>query len=423
MAQVGDELELEVGAVAHGGFCVARHDGQAVFVRHSLPGERVRARVTEVRPRYLRADAVEVVTPSEHRVEPPCPYAKPGACGGCDWQHADLGYQRALKADVVREQLHRLAGLDLPVVVEPVPGAEDGLGWRTRVGWAVRRDGVVGLHRARSHSIEPIERCLIAHPGVTEIGVERRTWQHVRAVEAVASPTTPDRLIVVTPVSRRQPLRPVPLDVPTGFGRDDDKGHVTTLREPGAVTEHAADRTWRVSGAGFWQVHPAAAQTLVDTVMGQLAPQVGESALDLFCGVGLFAGALAEVVGPTGQVVAVEGDRQAVVDAGHNLADLPQVRVTRGRIGTDPMNRWIGDRREIDLVVLDPPRTGAGPAMCRELARLRPRAISYVACDPAALARDAAALAEAGYRLTQLRAFDLFPMTAHIECVALFEPA
>jgi tRNA/tmRNA/rRNA uracil-C5-methylase (TrmA/RlmC/RlmD family) len=305
------------------------------------------------------------------------------------------------------------------VTVEAVPGSDDGLGWRTRVGWAVRRDGVVGLHRARSHSIQPIDRCLIAHPGVTEIGVERRAWQHVRAVEAVASPSTPDRLVVVTPVSRRQPLRPVRLDVPTGFARDDDKGHVTTLREPGTVTEHVADRTWRVSGAGFWQVHPAAAQTLVDTVMGQLGPQPGESALDLFCGVGLFAGALAEAVGPTGQVVAVEGDRQAVADAGHNLADLPQVRVTRGRIGTDPTNRWLGDRRHVDLVVLDPPRTGAGLELSRALAGLKPRAISYVACDPAALARDTAALAQAGYRLVALRAFDLFPMTEHVELVAI----
>ncbi|MDX6211776.1 MAG: hypothetical protein QOF82_863 [Frankiales bacterium] len=423
MPAIGDTLEVEVGPVAHGGFCVARHDGQAVFVRHALPGERVRAKVTEVRPRYLRADAVEVLEASEHRVDAPCQYARPGGCGGCDWQHAALPYQRELKAAVVREQLSRLAGLDLDVVVEAVPGSDDGLGWRTRVGFAVRRDGTVGLHRARSHAIEPIDRCLIAHPGVTELGVERRQWPYIRAVQAVTSASTSDRLVAATPVSRRQPLHPVDLDVPAGFVRDDDKGHMTTLRGPGAVTEHAAGRSWRVSGGGFWQIHPASAQTLVDAVLGQLAPAPGESALDLFCGVGLFAGALAEQVGATGQVVAVEGDRQAVLDAEHNLADLAQVRVSRGRIGTDPTNRWLGGRASVDLVVLDPPRTGAGPALCRELAALQPRAISYVACDPAALARDTAALAEAGYVLRELRAYDLFPMTAHVECVALFTPA
>ena len=422
MPEVGDTLEVEVGPVAHGGFCVARYDGQAVFVRHSLPGERVKVSVTEVRPRYLRADAVEVLEASEHRVEAPCPYARPGGCGGCDWQHAALPYQRELKAAVVREQLVRLAGLELEVTVEAIPGSDDGLGWRTRVGYAVRRDGTIGLHRARSHAIQPIDRCLIAHPGVTELGVERRGWPYVRAVEAVASATTSDRLVAATPVSRRQPLHPIDLDVPAGFVRDDDKGHMTTLRGPGAVTENAAGRSWRVSGGGFWQIHPAAAQTLVDAVLAQLSPAVGESALDLFCGVGLFAGAIAEIVGATGQVVAVEGDRQASLDAEHNLTDLPQVRVSRGRIGTDPTHRWLGGRDAVDLVVLDPPRTGAGPALCRELAGLKPRAISYVACDPAALARDTAALAEAGYVLRELRAFDLFPMTSHVECVALFVP-
>ena len=423
MPEVGDTLELDVGPVAHGGFCVARHEGQAVFVRHSLPGERVRATVTEARPRYLRADAVEVLVPSEHRVEAPCVYAHPGGCGGCDWQHVEPAHQRELKASVVKEQLAHLAGLDLDITVLAVPGRTDGLGWRTRVGYAVRRDGTVGLHKARSHAIQPIERCLIAHPAVTELGVESRKWPYVRAVEAVASVSTPDRLVAATPVSRRQPLRPIALDVPAGFVRDDDKGHVTTLRGPGSVTEHAAGRAWRVTGNGFWQIHPAAAQTLVDAVMSQLSPAVGESALDLFCGVGLFAGALAEVVGSTGQVVAVEGDRQAVLDAEHNLADLPQVRVSRGRIGTDPTAQWLGGRASVDLVVLDPPRTGAGPALCRELAALRPRAICYVACDPAALGRDTAALRDAGYVLRELVAYDLFPMTSHVECVALFVPA
>src|SRR3954453_17201274 len=252
MPEIGDSLELEIGPVAHGGFCVARYDGQAVFVRHSLPGETVRATVTEVRPRYLRADAVEVLTASEHRVVAPCPYAHASGCGGCDWQHADLPYQRELKAGVVHEQLLRLAGLDLAVTVEAVPGSDDGLGWRTRVGFAVRRDGTVGLHKARSHTIQPIDRCLIAHPGVTELGVERRTWPYIRAVEAVASATTSDRLGAAPPVSRRQPLPPIALDVPAGFVRDDDKGHMTTLRGPGAVVEQAAGRSWRVSGGGFW---------------------------------------------------------------------------------------------------------------------------------------------------------------------------
>jgi tRNA/tmRNA/rRNA uracil-C5-methylase (TrmA/RlmC/RlmD family) len=419
----GATIELEIERVAHGGFCVGRHEGVAVFVRHALPGEVVRAVVTERRPRYLRADAVEVLRPSPRRVVEPCPYARPGRCGGCDWQHADLAYQRELKAAVVAEQLQRLAGLDVDVVVEALPGDDDGLGWRTRVQWAVRRDGVVGLRRHRSHAIEPIDRCLIAHPDVTAVGAERRRWPHVRGVEVVAAPVTGDRAVVVTPVGRRQPIRPVELDAPAAFLRADGGGGVTALRGPATVTEVAAGRRWRVSAGGFWQVHPAAADALADAVDAYAAARPGETALDLYCGAGLLTAGLAVAVGEQGRVVGVESDRAAVAHARANLADLPHARVERGRVdaGTLPdYVRLAGGR--VDAVVLDPPRAGAGRELSAALAALRPRAVVYVACDPASLARDVAAFAESGYRLGGLRAFDLFPMTAHVECVALLAP-
>ncbi|MDQ6649645.1 MAG: TRAM domain-containing protein, partial [Actinomycetota bacterium] len=196
---LGQTVELDVGQVAHGGFCVARLAGRAVFVRHTLPGERVRALVTEERARYLRADAVEILTASPDRVQPPCPYAGPARCGGCDWQHASLAAQRRLKAAVVAEQLQRLAGLDRPVTVEEVAGTPDGLGWRTRVAFAVRRDGAVGLHRHRSGEIEPVERCLIAHPGVEAAGVEGRAWPDSVAVDVAASAGSGRRTVLVTP--------------------------------------------------------------------------------------------------------------------------------------------------------------------------------------------------------------------------------
>ena len=151
------DLDLKAGEVAHGGWCVARPaDGPVIFVRHALPGERVLARVTEVTTRLARAEAVQILAASPDRVEPPCPHAHPGGCGGCDWQHAALPAQRSLKAAVVRQQLRRLAGLDMEVTVEPLPGdagAEPGagLGWRTRVQFAVRADGVAGLRAHRSH--------------------------------------------------------------------------------------------------------------------------------------------------------------------------------------------------------------------------------------------------------------------------------
>ncbi len=163
----GDEVELLVGPVAHGGHFVARHEGQVVFVRHALPGERVLGRVTQARPgkRFVRADAVAVLDASPHRVTPPCPYAGPGRCGGCDFQHVALAEQRRLKAAVVREQFARLAGLEVDVEVEPVPGDEGGLHWRTRVEFAVAPDGTAGLHRHRSLDIVSLDDCLMFSSG------------------------------------------------------------------------------------------------------------------------------------------------------------------------------------------------------------------------------------------------------------------
>ena len=156
---VGDEVEVTIGPVAHGGHCVARHEGRVVFVRHALPGERALVRVTEAKAgqRFVRADAVDVLEASPHRVEPPCPYAGPGLCGGCDFQHVDLAEQRRLKAAVVREQFARLARRDVEVEVEPVPGDRAGLGWRTRVEFAIDSQGAPGLRRHRSHDVLAVQ--------------------------------------------------------------------------------------------------------------------------------------------------------------------------------------------------------------------------------------------------------------------------
>ncbi|HEX6197407.1 MAG TPA: TRAM domain-containing protein [Jiangellaceae bacterium] len=386
----GTEVIVDVGPVAHGGFCVARHEGRAVFVRHSLPGERVRAVVTEGTSgsRYWRADAVEVLDASPDRVIAPCPYAAPGRCGGCDWQHASLPAQRRLKAAVVSEQLARLAGLEMAVIVEPVPGDHDGLYWRTRVRFAVDESGRAGLRRHRSHHVEPIEDCLIAHPGIAARDVLAAQWAS-------------DEVLVAVSASGE---RAVHADAEPVSG-------------PAPLTERAAGRVWQVRSDGFWQVHPGAADALCDAVLDALVPEAGESVLDLYAGVGLFAGAIGTRVGPAGSVVAMESDRQAVADARENLAELPWVTVVGGRV-----DRRLRER-PVDLVVLDPPRSGAGASVVRRIARCEPRAVAYVACDPAALARDVATFDASGYRLAGLRAFDLFPMTHHVECVALLQPA
>jgi tRNA/tmRNA/rRNA uracil-C5-methylase (TrmA/RlmC/RlmD family) len=419
---VGEQFAVTVGAAAHGGFCVARHEGRAVFVRHALPGERVVAQVTEgaETDRFLRADAVEVLEASPDRVEAPCPFAGPSMCGGCDWQHASPEAQRRLKADVVRDQLRRLAKIDREVTVEQLPGTPDGLGWRTRVQFAVDGLGRVGLRKHRSHEVVPVDRCAIAAPQVEQVGVERRSWPGMAGIEVIAAIGSSDRTVVVTPrPGRRVPL--VEADVPVSVLRGDGAGGVQRIHGRGHVREVAAGQTWKVSGSGFWQVHPEAADTLNAAVLEAVGLRKGETAMDLYCGVGLFAAGLAEAVGPQGEVVAVESDPAALADAGANLAAYGQVVLVEARVERAFEQASEGFRAEV--VVLDPPRSGAGRAVVGRIAAVRPRVVAYVSCDPAALARDIAYFAEAGYELAALRAFDLFPMTHHVECVASLVPA
>ncbi len=428
---IGHEYEVEVGPVAHGGHCVARtEEGQVLFVRHTLPGERVVARVTdgEQGARFLRADAVRILEPAKDRVEAPCPFSGPGRCGGCDWQHVAPGAQRRLKAAVIAEQLERLAGLTPQEAgwdgtVAPAPGDKVAKGevpaWRTRVQYAIDDDGRAGLRRHRSHEVEVVDRCLIAAPGVSELGVESRSWPQMASVEAIAATGSHDRQVVLTPrPGGRLPL--VELDRPVSVQRVGERDHaVHRVHGRPFVRERAAGRTWRVGDGGFWQVHPQAPDLLVEAVMQGLMPRKGETALDLYCGVGLFAGALAERVGERGAVLGIESDRRAVEDARHNLQDLDRVRVELGKVEQVLPRTGIS---EADLIVLDPPRAGAGRPTVRHLASLGARRIAYVACDPAALARDLAWFAEEGYRPLSLRAFDLFPFTHHVECVVILAP-
>ncbi|GAA0831744.1 class I SAM-dependent RNA methyltransferase [Streptosporangium amethystogenes subsp. fukuiense] len=407
-------IELTVGPVAHGGWCVARHDGRVVFVRHALPGERVMAEITEETSRFLRADAVEILESSADRVSPPCPFAGPGRCGGCDWQHASLDAQRRLKADVVAEQLKRLGGIDWKGVVEEVPGAPDGLGWRTRVQFAVDREGGLGLRRHRSHDIEPVDACLIAHPEVENVGAEVMNWRNASSVEVIAS-STGDQAVVVAPRPRRTVAVP-DLDTSVAVFVDEGKGRSRVVHGRNHLVERVGERDFQVTGSGFWQVHPGAAATLLDAVLKFAAPRPGEWALDLYCGVGLFAAGLAEAVGPEGAVFGVESESVAVRDAERNLRDLPQARFARGRV-ENALDRFGIERA--DLVVVDPPRAGLGRDVVDRVTTLEATRIVYVSCDPATLARDLAWFAESGYRLADLRAFDAFPMTHHVECVAL----
>ena len=378
MSWVGRRFTAEIGPVAHGGHCVARHEGRVVFVRHALPGETVVVEVTEDRGgSFCRGDAVTVESPSPDRVVPPCPVAHPGGCGGCDFQHATPAAQRALKATVLSEQMSRLAGLDVSVEVEELPGGP--LSWRTRARLATDESGRPGFRAHRSHDVIPIDACPISAPGTVD-QVAGRIWPPSSTVTVAVDSSA------------------------------------TTHIGPSTAVETAARRTWQVPADGFWQAHPDAADAYAEVVASWAELSPGEAAWDLYCGVGLFAAVLAAGVGPTGEVIAVESAKPSAEAAADNLADLPQVRIFEGRVEA-VLRAGVG--REPSVVVLDPPRTGAGRKVVEAIAARNPARVIYVACDPAALARDVATFAAAGYRLAGIRAFDAFPMTHHLECIAL----
>ena len=452
--QEGQLIEVTTVDVAHGGWCVARpDDGPVVFVRHALPGETVRAKITDVTSRLARAEAIEILAASPDRVEAPCPHARPGGCGGCDWQHATPPAQRALKATVLRQQLRRLAGLDREITVEPLPGDGEpgaGLGWRTRVQFAVRPDGVAGLRAHRSHEVVDVGECLIAHQGITELGLTTRRWPGSSSVEALVATGSGERAVIVSPAGSG-PEGSVPADIPGADAMLRRAGplkplkpleplnrRLTPVRGRSYLSHHAAGRDWRVSAGVFWQVHPGAADALTDAVTTALEPRPGDVALDLYCGAGLFAGVLAPAVGPGGTVAGVEADAAAVRDARHNLRQWPWARVHKGdvaavlRRGGSPVSRAQSGAGgaalpPARLVVADPPRSGLAREVIEYLGATGRSAarFAYVSCDPATLARDIGLLMARGWVLDGLRAFDAFPMTHHVECVAtlLRDPA
>lgn len=365
-------METVLGDVAHGGVIVARIDGKVTFVAGGLPGERVEVEITQSGVKFDRGRVLRVIDAHEQRVTPSCPVA--GECGGCDWQHASSGLQLELKRRVVAEQLRRLGGIDWSGVVEQVSPV---WGWRTRMRYAVGRR--LGLRAARSRQIVelPEQGCLIA--------------------ARVAPQLTAGEEVVVTDARSG---RSVFVD-----GR-------LVQGEP-IVTERAGGRDYLVAGDGFWQIHPAAADTLVQTVLSQLQVEPGESAVDLYCGVGLFAGAMASA---GARVLGVELNSRAIALARRNVPE--------GRFAAASVDAFVHKLpRHADLVVLDPPRKGAGRRVVEAVSRMKPRVISYVACDPAALGRDLGYFQANGYAAQEIRAFDLFPQTHHMECVARIIPA
>lgn len=389
--EVGQRFTVTIEKVAHGGHFIARHEGAVIFVRHGIPGEEAEIVITSVGSSFNRGDVVTVLTPSADRVSPPCRYAHREGCGGCDFQHISISRQRSLKADVIAEQFSRIAKMELVVDVEEIGKP---LGWRTRCTSVTTKSGALGFYQARSHKIVPVDDCRILVPEMQFAELAKRGAKSDQRIEISIS-NTGERSIA------------------TAGARDESPMRLTDGVEVAHYT--VGDNTFEVSQKSFWQSHKDAPRVLTEAVLNYAELRAGDHVLDLYGGVGLFTAAILPLVGETGAVDLVEGSKSATSDATRNFADSKNVTVITGDV-TKVITRF----SHSDVVVLDPPREGAGKEVIENLSRIAPRTIVYVACDPAALARDTAYLRDFGYELEAIRAFDLFPMTHHIECVAKF---
>lgn len=443
----GDLIDLDITGVAHGGVFVGRHEGRVVFVPDAIPGERVRVRLTDTsKDSFWRGEALEILDASPHRVphvwrqagiDTP-PEVRPG---GADFGHIALAHQRELKLQVLRESLQRIGGIDdVPVAFRDVAPMRsesadviagetaDGTGWRTRVSLHVGEDGRVGPYAARSHHVIVVDDLPLATAAVEQAALGLRSGVPGRIdlvqpadgeVRILARPDPPARGPRRGRSSRRQPRREPPV-APGDPARE-------------VIVERVGEREFRLDAGGFWQVHRLAARSLSDLVASRLraltpdGPAIDPEAwhLDLYGGVGLFAATLGDLGGAATRVTSVESDPRATEHAGANLAEWVGARAATARV-----DRWIAqagpnislaerERLSQGVVVLDPPRSGAGRDVVEGIADLEPATIVYVACDPVALARDLATFRDVGYDTTGIDAVDLFPNSHHLEAVAV----
>ncbi|MBM3674638.1 MAG: class I SAM-dependent RNA methyltransferase [Actinobacteria bacterium] len=398
MTELERVLEVVPERVVAGGDALARDpEGRVVMVPGVLSGERVRVEITTSKKSFARARLVEVLDASPERVSPPCPYVASG-CGGCDWQHVSPGAQRRLRREVVVDALTRIGKVSdaEALVSEPVALATEG--YRTTVRVLVEK-GRPAFRRAHSHDAVRVDACLVAHPLLDAL-LRHASFDGVTEVELRCGAHTGERLVLAHPTTRYLDL---PDDV-VRIGSDQLERGATA-----SYTEQAAGRRWRISARSFFQAHAEGAQVLAELVRAAV-PDRAKSVVDLYAGVGLFAGTLARA---GRRVHAIEGNPTAVRDARHNLRGL-DVTVTRGDVA-----RW--EPEPADVVIADPARTGLGAEVTERITGTGAGRVVLISCDAAALGRDLGLFAGHGYRPRSVTPVDLFPHTSHVEVVTVLD--
>lgn len=383
-------ITLRLEKPIHGGYCMGRHEGRVILVRHGAPGELVTVELTDTGKTW-RGNVVDVHQAHPDRVEVPWTEAGPGGVGA-ELAHLRLPAQRQWKQDVIDDALRRIGGLSLPITVNPVDDT-DGWGSRTRIELTTDDQGRAGMHKYRTNTHVPLTRMPLAHPDIQALDLFDEQWPANSRLTAVA-PSADGPVVLV--------------------GGRAPRGH------PGTVWERVDEYEYLIDAAGFWQAHTRAPKVLKDAVMDAVGDITGATVFDLFSGAGLFTLPLADVVGPTGTVHAVEGDHRAVRRAAENAAERTNTIVHHGDVP-----KVLGGEDlpgSADVIVLDPPRVGARQKVVEAMIARGPRRIVYVSCDPAALARDLKYAKGEGYEAKEIVSYDLFPHTHHIESLAVLEP-
>jgi 23S rRNA (uracil1939-C5)-methyltransferase len=387
-------IHLRPDRFAAGGAAIARDDGgRVVFVHGALPGETVRAEVTEEKRDWARAHVVEVIDASSERVVPPCP-SRVAGCGGCGWMHLSAEAQRGAKASIVEDALRRIGGIADPETnVGPGVAAE---GYRTTARVAAASDGTAGFRAERSHDVVPAPACLVLHPPLRSLVAGLRLD---RGVEATV------RMSVAT--------GELAVRWDRACGTVDGLPDGVLLGRSAVIHEDVAGHRLRVGIDSFFQSGPQAAELLVAAVR-RAAPELADArvVVDAYAGVGMFA---ACATSPAAHVVAIESSRSAVADAHQNLAGR-DADVVRSEVGAWRPTPGIAT----DVVIADPARTGLGAPGVTALTRAEAPVLVLVSCDPASLGRDAKLLARAGYRHQRSEVIDTFPHTTHVEAVTRF---
>lgn len=407
-----ENLELRITDIAHGGYGVARENGQVIFVGGAIPGEKVRVQIFERKRRFAKAVVQEVLEAAPERIENPWPAGGVAYTGAADFAHITLSMQRELKAQVVEAQLRKIGGeiitaqlADLPLVVEAVDSS-DGWGSRSRIDLVKMPQGF-GMYRAHSHELLPLQEMPLADARIGSLDLWGRAWDKYvpvgAKVRAVASSGGDIRLAVGKKVYSAPGKRAARIV----------REQVLLL---GQQPQQQKKYCYVLDAAGFWQVHREAPRTLIMAVQDFLGDISGVRGVDLYAGAGLFSQPLADCIGPRGSLSTYEGSKEAVKAAQKNLAAFPWAKAQEVRIGARNIQKLTA---QADFVLADPPRAGLGVAAAQQLAKSGAEKIVLVSCDPAAMARDVAQLAAGGYRMAGIRIFDIFPHTHHVETLVL----